>query len=339
MYFYTKNKPEKITSYQLKEQGKALIYLHDLKDLADWFKVDLPWLKKLAQTIPYKQFYIPKRDGKKRLIETPNKKLKRLQKRLAYSLQGAYEMVKPDCVYGFILSTADELETRNIYTNAQQHVQSKWVLGLDLKNFFHAISDRNVQDILRKPPFGFSKNATACLTKLVTFQKRLPMGAPTSPVLSNWYCLEMDHQLLKLSKKYQWTYTRFADDMTFSSQTKIKSTQLDEIQKIIQECGLVLNQEKIRICRTKDEPEITGLLLKEGKPDVSKNLLKNIEKDIALFHELTSMRILERSIFPSKLIYQFRQSIIGQISFVGFVRGKDHKTYWKLKNKLYLNKR
>ncbi|MCP4438315.1 MAG: RNA-directed DNA polymerase [Aureispira sp.] len=334
MYHYEPPSPEEKTTYQLQEAGKRFMLLPSLNDLARQLRIAVPVLKQIAERPQYKQFFIAKQNGQKRLIETPVYKLKQLQRQLAFSLQCAYHIVRPKCAYGFILAAADDTQTRNIYSNAQQHLQSKWVLSIDLQHFFHTIPTERIYMLFRRTPFDFTKNMARCLSKLCTYQNRLPMGAPTSPVLSNWVCLALDHELQALADKNNLTYTRFADDMTFSSNRKIKTKLINEIRNIVSDQKFQLNEHKTKLVRTIDEPEITGLIIKRGKPDISEQYIKDIHKDIALLHELTSMRIVERSIFPSQLIYRFRQSVMGQINFVRFVRGGHHKSYWKLMRKL-----
>ncbi len=336
MYYKAPYIKEKPTTYDLKEVAERFIEADNLKSLAGLLKIDLPLLKAIAFKPRYRQFYIPKPDGKKRLIETPVKSLKDIQKKLSYNLQAVYigTGIIPPCSYGFILSTEDEDHTRDIYTNAKRHVGKKWVYGLDLKDFFHCIRINRVEHVLRQGPFHFTKNASRCLAQLVTFKGRLPMGASTSPVISNLVCVPLDRQLSALAESEGWTYTRFADDMTFSSDTRFDESATQKIKEIIKKHGFPINHKKERQHHEKEQPEITGLILVNGQPDISDNYIKRLKKDIDLFHALTSDHIIEKGIFPSKTMQLFRRSLLGQINFVGFVRGDDHKSFLKLRNRL-----
>ena len=92
-----------------------------------------------------------------------------------------------------------------------------YLLNVDLLDFFHAVKRDRIYDIFRSKPFNFKRNLPDILADLTTYQARLPMGTPTSPVLSNFACRELDRGLLLFSENMLWTYTRYADDMSFSS--------------------------------------------------------------------------------------------------------------------------
>lgn len=334
MYHYQPSIPQELTGHELAEKGKDFIEQKTLRALCHFLRFDLPFLKSIAEQPRYRQFFIPKGGGEKRLIETPAKVLKKLQGRIAFYLQGVYHLHKPEASYGFILSTADGSEVRNIYSNANCHTGKKWVLNLDIKNFFPSISLERVRRMFRQPPFEFSKNASLRIAQLVTFQNRLPQGAPSSPVISNLVAIPLDHKLQELARQKKWTYTRFVDDMTFSANNKFSDKEIELIKEAIRSEKFTVNEQKVRLTREKDGPEITGLILKEGKPDISNDFIKQIKEDIGLFHALTSTRMVERALFPTKAIWQFRQSIMGQINFVKMIRGEDHKSYLKLKARL-----
>ncbi len=339
MYWKAPREKKELTDYELSEVAHRFLEADCLKGLSGLLKIRVDELKSMAFKPSYRQFYVPKPNGKKRLIETPGKRLMDLQKKTAFHLQAVYRGVLPRASYGFILSTADDEMPRDIYSNALRHVESEWVFNLDLKDFFHAISTERIISMLRQKPFHFTKNASRCLAQLCTFKGRLPMGAATSPVLSNLICIGLDKELEQLARKHNWVYTRFADDMTFSGREKINQNMQGEIREIIVSKGFMVNEKKVRLDKAKNKPEITGLIIQDGKPDISENYILYLEKDIHLFHELTSKRIIERGIFPGKAIQDFRRSIKGQIQFVGFVRGEDHPSFIALKHLLEPPKR
>ncbi|MGB1216773.1 MAG: reverse transcriptase family protein [Saprospiraceae bacterium] len=340
MTYWKKVKEKKEwSSTDMREIASTFLEADSLKSLSYLLKVDLSLLKSIAFKPKYKQFYIPKPNGKKRLIESPSKKLKWIQKKLAFYFQSIYTGLLPSCSYGFVMHIADREEIRDIYSNAMAHVEKKWVYGLDLKDFFHAISQERITAMLRKPPFQFSKSASQCLSQLVCFNGRLPMGSPCSPVLSNLICLGLDEDLETLALKNGWTYTRFADDMTFSGMNEFDDDAQQSIRKCIQAHQFIINEKKTNQTRDSDGPEITGLVIKDSKPDLSKGYIKTLKQDIKIFHALTKEHILNKSIFPAQVIQQFRLSLKGQVQFVGFVRGENHKSYVKLKYRLEPPKR
>ena len=334
MYHHDINEPRRMTSYHLRQQGQQLLRVETLNDLSHLLKTPVKHLKKVAENPRYDQFFIPKSSGGKRMIQNPNHYLKKMQKRLSYLFQGIYHPIKPDCAYGFIQSVEDEHPARNIYTNAERHIGKKWVLNIDMKDFFHTVSGEHVKRIFRRPPFRFTRKASHYLSLLVTHEGRLPMGAPTSPVLSNMACLDLDKKLSELSEENEWVYTRFADDMTFSSEYPITHIHIENITKRIEQQGFSINPKKIRLYREGDKAEVTGLVLGERHPDVSGTFVENIQRDIQLFHLVTDDRTLQRDFFDSRSVVKLERSIQGQINFVKFVRGEADSTHIHLRRML-----
>jgi len=90
------------------------------------------------------------------------------------------------------------------------------VLNIDLKDFFHDFSVDRVRNIFMAPPFSFHHQLASLLAIITTYYNKLPMGAPSSPVLSNLACLVMYKQMEELALQSGWNYSRYADDLTFS---------------------------------------------------------------------------------------------------------------------------
>ena len=196
MYYFDEHIPQKSSKAQLIKRGKAFLELYDLQSVTAFLHVERHQLKFMSAYPNYDSFYVRKPKGGKRLIEQPAKPLKRLQKLLAKHLQGVYYPMKTKAAYGFIPVPGDEEAPRNIYTNACQHLGQQWVLNLDMKSFFHTITEEHVLQTFIHPPFELSQEAALCLARICTLHGRLPMGAPTSPVLSNLVFIEADKTLL-----------------------------------------------------------------------------------------------------------------------------------------------
>lgn len=337
MYFIEEPVKQKITSWELREKGKLFIASNELQNLAGLLGMKLESLKAILKNGHYIQYYVPKGGGKKRLIETPSKDLLKVQKKLAFYLYAAYHPVKPECVYGCIMSTEDESASKTIYTNALQHVNNKWLLHLDIKDFFHSIPTWKISALLKRPPFKFSKNAATFLSRLLTNQDHLPMGAPASPTLSNIVCLNLDNELLELAHQYNWTYTRYLDDFCFSSPNKFTKEQIDQLKEALYKQRFEINEDKMQLVKIKDKPIVTGLVLQPNKPDVSKKFIKALKKDIKIYHELSTERVQVRGIFHTATLKRFRASIQGRLSFLKYIRGEGDKTYLKLKRRLLLS--
>jgi len=153
----------------------------------------------------YSQFDIAKGAGKVRTINAPDRRLKFLQRKLAALLAQLYRVRNP--VHGFV-------QARSVKTNAEAHGQRRFVLNLDLRNFFPTITEKRVVGLLRA--LGVAKRVAEIVARLSCHMGHLPQGAPTSPVLSNMICYRLDTELLLAAKAARAIYTRYADDITFS---------------------------------------------------------------------------------------------------------------------------
>jgi RNA-directed DNA polymerase len=333
MHYHTDTRIE-LNSNQLATLAKQFESLTTVEGLARLLGLTEATLRKLAQKQEYITFHIPKPGGQKRLINHPVTNLKVVQQNLNRYLQAVYYGVKPACAYGFISIPTDEIQPRNIYSNALSHHKSEWFLNLDLKDFFHTVTTTHLKDLFRQV-FNFPADLSSLLTDLCSYQKRLPMGAPTSPALSNLCCLFFDFQLEQLAAEHQAIFTRYADDLTFSFRAAPPLEFMDQVRIIILRHGFVVNENKLRLQNRLEQPEITGLVMGKGtKPTLSKNWLKRLRQEIKMYRWLMSEAVRERGLFHAFVFDRFRRSVQGQVAFVGFVLGKDHHEYKKLSLKV-----
>ena len=182
------------------------------KDCADLLGMPLYKLIHIAFEIndeeKYRTFSIPKKNGSSRLIISPNGKLKALQKQLNKILHCVYEPPAP--ARGFVIG-------RSIVDNAFIHRKKRWVLNLDLQDFFPSIKFYRVRGLFTSKPYLLPKEVAVLLAKICCYKGTLPQGAPTSPTISNMICRRLDSRLRLLAKKSRASYTRYADDITFST--------------------------------------------------------------------------------------------------------------------------
>ncbi|TVR95314.1 MAG: hypothetical protein EA406_14395 [Rhodospirillales bacterium] len=154
----------------------------------------------------YKQFSIAKNSGKVRLITAPDRRLKILQRKLAPLLDQLYLVRNP--VHGFV-------PARSVKTNAEAHGRRRYVVNLDLQDFFATITENRIRGLLIS--LDIDTRVADIVARLSCVHGHLPQGAPTSPVLSNMICYRLDTELLRVAKGARAIYTRYADDITFSS--------------------------------------------------------------------------------------------------------------------------
>ena len=174
-----------VTLQQFRLRREAFLGVKTLRDLAHLLKTEPRQLSLLGHQPQYRTFTVPKRDGERREIEAPVAYLKKLQSRLNLFLQAVYYFERTPAAHGFVAATLHELDCRNIVTNARKHLGKPHLVNIDLEDFFHSITYNHVVEIFLLPPFGFRLPLAEALAGVTTFQGRLPVGAPTSPVLSN----------------------------------------------------------------------------------------------------------------------------------------------------------
>lgn len=211
----------------------------------------------------YKSFEIPKKAGGTRVIDSPNKQLKRIQTQLGkkvYDIHKNYidqKRIASNISHGF--------ETgKSIITNARIHKNKKYLLNIDIANFFSSINFGRVQGYFNKSQeFMFSKEVSTIISQLVCYEKKLPQGAPTSPIISNLIFNIVDLRILSLAKKYKLSYTRYADDMSFSTNNKAFRTDhiefIQELKVLLRNSGFDINESKTRLEYYSSRQEVTGL--------------------------------------------------------------------------------
>lgn len=168
---------------------------------------------------------------------------------------------------------------KGIKINAKYHLNKKFVLCLDIKNFFPSISQDMVVKVLKDK---FENNEVSYkIAKLLCYKKYLPQGAPTSPMISNIFFKPLDEEISTSCNKQLVTYSRYADDLTFSSDNK--QDLLDIITTIIQILsreGFSLNEKKTRLYSGENRMVVTGIIINSGKLSIGKRLKKYLRAEI-----------------------------------------------------------
>ncbi|NBC08748.1 MAG: hypothetical protein GVY26_16280 [Bacteroidetes bacterium] len=324
---------DKRTRQRHLQNKKKFCGLRSVSELCLLLKTDKRKLELLANQPPYKTFTVPKKDGGERLIEAPGGPLKKVQGLLNRYLQSAYFLEKSTAAYGFVVGVRNDEDRRNVLTNAKKHLGKTYLLNIDLQDFFHSVTRDQVLDILLKPPFNFKRRLPDLLADLLTYNGRLPMGAPTSPVLSNFACRELDRRLSAMAEDLLWTYTRYADDMSFSGNRPFDEEKVNSVLRLIREEGFTPNPRKIKRFGPKDEKVVTGLLLTD-KVQLEKGYLDQLQQDIQQLAD-TLRAQNEQGQLATRWVEQFKQQVRGRLSFAGFVLGRRHERYQQLKDAFY----
>lgn len=223
----------------------------------------------------YKEYYIRKKSGGNREICAPFSDLKRIQTWIYQNI--LLRDLKSVSVYanGFVPKSSDKV--RNIVSNAQRHVGCKWIINVDIRNFFDSIKEDAVWGYFKN--LGYEKKVADVLAKVCTYRFKLPQGAPTSPMLSNLIVKPMDDELAQLANKYNCNYSRYADDITFSGISERHMPTIREIYRIIYQHHLRPNKKKTKISFLGDRQMVTGLTVSNGL-HVPKKYRKDVWKEL-----------------------------------------------------------
>ena len=272
-------------------------------------------LSSLAQArrrmLMYKEFDIPKRTGGTRRITAPTGKLKDVQKCISVLVAPYYQV--PDCVHGFA-------EGKSVASNASMHTAKNYVLNIDLKDFFPTITYTRVVKSLKE--LGFNDEVSDIIARLCTIpmwdeqiqmlRNSLPQGSPASPLLSNIVCSTLDQRLSVLAKRYGLTYSRYADDITFSSNHSVYAKDgefFKEFEDIVRSSGFKINEKKTRLQKRGSRQEVTGIIVGE-KINTYRQFTKNLRA--AVFHAETN------GCTPREF-----NNIMGRVSYMAMVKGPD----------------
>jgi retron-type reverse transcriptase len=283
----------------LAKRGLAL--LHDAAEVARSAGLTvgqlrfLAYARKVSRVSHYKSFKIKKKTGGERLISAPMPRLKALQR---WILENVLDKVPLHAAaHGF-------RHERSIVTNATPHAGSSVVVNLDLKDFFPSIRYGRTKGLFRW--LGYSEEvatifALVCTAPEVdevvldgtrwfvaTSVRRLPQGAPTSPAITNVLCDRLDRRITHAATVLGFTYTRYADDLSFSAKpgtTPDVGKLLRRVKWLVEKDGLEVHPKKTRVLRRGRRQEVTGLTV-NAKTAVPRETLRRfravlfqIEKD------------------------------------------------------------
>lgn len=301
----------------------------------------------------YTLFLIPKKRGGYRTIHAPVPGLKAILRCLNFVLLCVYDGKYEDNAMGFIPG-------RSVKDNAGRHAGKHYVFNIDLKDFFPSIDLYRIKAILQLPPFNL-KNEQEPLAYLIAnlcceaidverrdakgelYKKTaavLPQGAPTSPALTNFIARRMDRQLKGVAKRFGVAYTRYADDITFSSNHNVYQKESEfilEVRKIIAEQGFLINESKVRLQQSGFRQEVTGLIV-NTHPNVPSEYVKQIRQWIYLWETYGFVKAthffrrdyIHKTSNTQGVIPPLDRVLEGKLRYMQMVVGEGHPTWQKL---------
>lgn len=279
--------------------------------------------------VRYKTFNISKKDGSPRHINAPVDALKRIQRAINLVLSVIFE-AHPNAT-GFV-------KGKSLLDNAKPHVGKYYIYNIDLKDFFPSITYSRVKAVLQIQPFNLPDQLATLIANLCCDEGRLPQGAPTSPILSNIICTRLDRKLKGLAKKNKASYTRYADDLTFSAYSNVFSEGKEfrtELEKIIDAQGFKINNNKIRLQGAGYRQVVTGIVV-NCKPNLERATIRNIRSMLDKWNKLGYGKANEE--FKSKKIdisekrTELISHLAGKLSYMKMIRGKKDELCQKYEN-------
>lgn len=295
----------------------------------------LSFNRKVGHITHYKRFYIPKKSGGRRLISAPMPQLKAAQYWILENI--LYKVPNSNAAHGFVPG-------RSIVTNAVHHVGQDIVINIDLRDFFPTIEYKRVKGMFCK--LGYSEQVATILSLLCTepevdqvaldgkdyyvanTNRHLPQGAPCSPAITNIICFRLDRRFEGLARRFNYTYTRYADDMTFSA----KDAAADDagkliwgVKQVVKEEGFIIHPDKLKVMRKGDKREVTGVVVND-KLSLDRETLRKFR---ALLHQISVSGLTGKQWGKGNIV----SSVEGYINYVLMVKpeaGKQLKDKWRL---------
>jgi DNA-binding transcriptional MerR regulator len=263
----------------------------------------------------YTPHIIRSKKGKTRIIHKPNENLNMFLKYLSKYFSN-YESTHKSA-FGFV-------KNKSIVENASMHINKSYVFNIDIKNFFYSINSQLIAKALVSPPFNYPNKLVDNLLNLVCINddnlKVLPLGAPTSPVLSNIACFELDVSIENLVKHFNINYSRYADDFSFSCDKNLFYRKKDfrvKLRNVIIQYGLEINHLKTRLYKKNQRQKVTGIVVNKKL-----NLDSQYRKEVTFW-----VYMIKKFGYENANLY-FQKKYTEKVSLIYFLKGK--LDYWSM---------
>jgi len=287
----------------------------------------------------YRTFQIRKRSGELRTISSPDNALKIIQRKLNQVLHVVYKKRSP--VHGFV-------RDRSIKTNALRHMGCEVVLNFDLENFFPGIHFGRVKGLFSKKPYNLPDQAALTLAQICCHETVLPAGAPTSPMIANMICASMDAKLKEVAYEFDCMYTRYADDITFSTKTRRFDPSIayrdlsskkwvvgERVKNIVEANQFKIHETKTHVRTKHSRQEVTGITINE-RLNVRRQLIRQVRAMLHAWENYGEEKAATEFLAKynrkqrAKDKAEFRSVLRGKLEFLGFIRGRDDELYLRL---------
>ncbi|WP_315080502.1 reverse transcriptase family protein [uncultured Clostridium sp.] len=310
--------------------------INDDKELASFLGIEykklrfLVYHRDVVSVDHYYRYTIPKKRGGVRNIAAPKSVLKNSQRKILDEI--LMKIPTSDEAHGF-------LKGKSVVSSAQSHFkQPELLINIDLEDFFPTITFERVRGMFKS--FGYSGYIASMLAMICTYCERmkievrgeekyiktsnriLPQGSPASPMITNIICMKLDKRLKGLSSNYNFTYTRYADDMSFSFNEDGDELNIGRfiglVSKIVKEEGFNINKDKTKFLRKNNCQCITGIVINNEEIGVPKKWIKRLRAAIYNANKAKN----SGEVLSNKVINQ----ISGMTSWIKSVNEKRYKS-------------
>lgn len=255
----------------------------------------------------YREFEIKKKNGKNRTINEPLPSLKEIQ-----------DWILKEILYNIQVSPYAKayIKNKSIKDNARFHKKQNKVLTIDLKDFFPSIKYPRILNVFRK--IGYREDVSVMLANLCCLNGCLPQGSPTSPALSNIIASKIDYGIIKYIGNDKIRYTRYADDLTFSGDFN-EGDLIKNIERIVNQQGFFINEEKTRTRKKNQRQEVTGIVVNE-KMQIERTIRRKIRSDVYYIQKYgLESHLIKINEKRNNYIYH----LIGLVSYASFINPYD----------------
>lgn len=222
-------------------------------------------------------------------------------------------------VHGFV-------KKRGILSNAYAHINKNKIICTDISEFFKSINTKDVFNVFLK--LGLTRNGAELFSKLCTINGVLEEGLHTSPLLANLHCYELDVEFSKLAQKHNATYTRYADDITISSDNYLP--KLKSIIKVLNKYKFSINENKTRFRAKGQAQYVTGLSISnKTRPRLPRLTKKRLRMEFFYIEKYGLISHLEKSGSDDELGKEINR-LQGWVQFLNHVEPLLSKKYMKI---------
>lgn len=250
--------------------SKAVSLYYSIANIEHLLQIDRITLRKVAQQSgTYYNPYDIKENGTEnwRHIANPNKKLKRIQRKIYTAILKRHMLLLPDGIIGGVAG-------KSIKDNAQPHSHQEMVYTIDIKKCFPKTTHKMVFKAWREA-IDCSDEIARLFTQLTTFQRQLPQGAPTSNAICNLCLLPLFNEIKKYAQVNDISFTLYVDDITLSGDTERVESAIPFVIRKIQKYGYAVSNRKIRRMPAHKTQKVTGIIVNK-KTNIAHNTIENI---------------------------------------------------------------